>query len=179
MNITREVIKIFLNNCTCLRKRVHPKKGIVVKPMVFSEVNARGQVDLINFQTCPDGNYKFILNYQDHLSKFVILRALKSKTAAEVAYHLVDIFCIFGAPSILQSDNGREFVNRIIEELKCIWPALKIFHGKPRHSQSQGSVERANRDVKDMIVAWMEDNKTKNGMKACAFVNLKKITASI
>jgi hypothetical protein len=28
------------------------------------------------------------------------------QTAEEVAYQLMDIFCIFGAPFILQSDNG-------------------------------------------------------------------------
>jgi len=38
--------------------------------MVFNEVNARGQVDLIDMQSWNDGGYKFILNYQDHLSKF-------------------------------------------------------------------------------------------------------------
>ena len=36
------------------------------------------------------------------------------QTAEEVAYQLMDIFCMFGAPFILQSDNAREFVNKII-----------------------------------------------------------------
>ena len=38
-----------------------------------------------------------------------------------------------------------------------MWPTLKLVHGKPRHPQSQGSVERANGDIKDMLVAWMSD----------------------
>ncbi|KAF0751495.1 Uncharacterized protein FWK35_00017713 [Aphis craccivora] len=37
---------------------------------------------------------------------------------------------------------------------------LKIVHGKPRHSQSQGSVERANQDVENMLATWLTDNKT-------------------
>lgn len=89
--------------------------------------------------------------YQDHLTKFVQLRALKSKRAEEVAYHLLDVFTIFGAPCILHSDNGREFANKVIEEVCKMWNeskivlnSTKIVHGKPRHSQSQGSVERAN-----------------------------------
>ncbi|XP_045450426.1 uncharacterized protein LOC123659217 [Melitaea cinxia] len=48
-------------------------------------------------------------------------------------------------PCILQSDNGREFVNNVISELA-------------RHSQSQGSVERANQDIENMIGSWMNDN---------------------
>jgi len=57
------------------------------------------------------------MNYQDHLMKFVLLRPLKTKTAVEVANNLMEIFTIFGAPSILLSDNGREFVNKVIVEL--------------------------------------------------------------
>lgn len=104
--------------------------------MVFSEMNSRCQVDLIDMQSQPDGKYKFIMVYKDHLTKSIQLRTLICKRAEEVAKNLLDIFCIFGAPSILQSDNGREFVNRIINDLKLMWSSLKIVHGKPRHSQS-------------------------------------------
>ena len=57
------------------------------------------------------------MNYQDRLTKFTILRPLNSKIAGEVAYQRMDIFCMFGAPFILQSDNGREFANKIIQNL--------------------------------------------------------------
>jgi len=36
------------------------------------------------------------------------------QNAKEVAYQLMDIFYMFGAPFILQSDNGRESVNKLI-----------------------------------------------------------------
>ena len=39
-----------------------------------------------------------------------------------------------------------EFTSSIIEELRSIWPDLKLVHGKPHHPQSQG----ANSDIKDM-----------------------------
>ena len=68
-------------------------------------------------QTQPSGEFKWIMVYQDHLTKFIQLRPTKTKRAAEIAYLLLDIFCIFGAPSVLQSDNGREFANSIIEEM--------------------------------------------------------------
>ncbi|XP_045130816.1 KRAB-A domain-containing protein 2-like [Portunus trituberculatus] len=68
-------------------------------------------------QSQPDGKHRFILNYQDHLTKMVCLRALQTKTAEEVAFHLVDIFCNKGAPHILQSDNGREFSNKHVKEV--------------------------------------------------------------
>ena len=36
-----------------------------------------------------------------------------------------------------------------------------MVHEKPRHPQSQGSVERAN-GIKDMLVAWLSDSRTKD-----------------
>ena len=106
----------------------------MIKPVIFSEMNFRAQVELIYMQSQPDGDLKWVHVYQDHLTKFVQLRPVTSKRAPEIAYQLPDIFSIFGAPSILQIDNGREFVNSVITELSAMWDGLKIVHGKPRHS---------------------------------------------
>ena len=102
-------------------------------------------------QSCPHGSYKFTLNYQDHFTKFCILKSLKTKIASEIAYQLLDIFTTFGAPEILQSDNGREFVVKVIQELAMMWKDVKLIHGRDRHTQSQGSVGRCNQDVKLLI----------------------------
>jgi len=134
----------------------------VLRPVLSHYMNSRRQVDLIDTQSDPDGYYRFTMNYQDHLTKFTILRPLKSKASEKVAYQLMDIFCTFGAPFIPQSDNGREFANKIKQNLADMWPGMKLVHGKPRHSRSQGSVESSNQDVRDMLVAWMSDNKHEN-----------------
>ncbi|XP_050293792.1 KRAB-A domain-containing protein 2-like [Anthonomus grandis grandis] len=106
--------------------------------------------------------------------RFVKIRPLTSKRAEEVAKSLVDIFCIFGAPSILQSNNGREFANHVIEELCTMWSGLKIVHGKPRNSQSQGSVERANQDIQNMLMTWMDDENCTRWSEGLRFVQLMK-----
>jgi len=174
-NITVEAIMTYLKLCEpCQKKQKTLKKSIVIKPILHSEMNSRRQIDLIDLQTNPDGNYKFILVYQDHFTKFVILRALKTKRAAEVAYHLLDIFTTFGAPNILHSDNGREFCNQVIENLCSMWPDVKIVHGKPRHSQSQGSVERANQDIENMLGTWMETNQLSKWSEGLKFIQAMK-----
>ena len=38
------------------------------------------------------------------------------------------------------------------------WPSTKIIHGKPRHPETQGSVERANQNIKRHFTAMMFDN---------------------
>ncbi|XP_055928730.1 KRAB-A domain-containing protein 2-like [Argiope bruennichi] len=135
-------------------------------------MNSCCQVDLIDMQSQADN--EFIMVYQDHLTKFVLLQPLQSKRAEEVALQVLDIFLIFGAPCILQSDNGREFVNSVIEQLHTNWPELKIVHGKPRHSQSQGSAERANQDVENMLASWMKDNKYTKWSYDLRFVQFMK-----
>ena len=51
-----------------------------------------------DFQSNPDGDNKFIMVYKDHLTKFCILKALVSKQASEVAFHLIDMFTLIDAP---------------------------------------------------------------------------------
>lgn len=172
--IPRPAIEIFLTVCqTCSCKKSMNRK-LVIKPITSNDFNERGQVDLIDFQSVPDGKYKWILNYQDHNTKFISLRPLESKRAVEVGTQLLGIFLTFGAPSILQSDNGREFVNCVVEELKHLWPECVIVHGRPRHPQSQGSIERANQDVEHMLRAWMKDNMSQRWSIGLQFVQWQK-----
>ena len=175
-NVTRDAISVFLSNCEpCITKKSRQEsRKTVVKPITSSDFNSRAQVDLIDMQSQPDGDFKWIFHYQDHLTKFSTLRPLTSKRASEVAYTLLDVFLTFGAPQILQSDNGREFTAEVITELKTLWPELTLVHGRPRHPQSQGSVERANGDIKGMLTAWLMDNNTVKWSEGLKFVQFSK-----
>ncbi|XP_060844002.1 KRAB-A domain-containing protein 2-like [Rhopalosiphum padi] len=154
-----------------------PKKGLVVKPILHNEMNSRCQIDLIDMQSNPVNGFKYIMVYQDYLTKFVIIRPLRCKRAEEIAYQLLDIFTFFGAPSILHCDNGREFVNKIVTSVCEIWPQVKIVHGKARHSQSQGSVKRANQDIESMIATCMETNDNAKWSESLRFVQAMKNSA--
>ncbi len=79
-----------------------------------------------------------------------------------------------GAPVILQSDNGREFVAKIIDEMLKIWKDCKIIHGSPRHPQIQGSVEKVNADVESMVMQWMDDEDNSNWAWGVEFIAHKK-----
>ena len=72
-------------------------------------MNQRGQVDLIDMQSFPSGEFKYVLVYQDHGAKFCVLAALKKRTVREVVLQLLSIFATLGPPKLLQTDNGGEF----------------------------------------------------------------------
>ncbi len=63
-NITIEVINIWLQYFV----GKNTISTLVVKPTRSSDFLSRGQLDLINCEAYADGDYKYILNYQDHFT---------------------------------------------------------------------------------------------------------------
>lgn len=74
-------------------------------------------MDLIDMRSMQDGAYQWILHTKDHFSKYSWCYALRSKEAEGVAEKLLQQFYQFGVPRILQSDNGKEFVAKVIKVL--------------------------------------------------------------
>ena len=185
-NISRGIIEVFLTYSEeyQVKRKKTVNHGLVVKPILSEYYNSRVQIDLVDYSSLPDNSaaslppYRYILNVQDHLTKFCHLRPLHTKEGLEVARNLYWIFCEFGAPLLLQSDNGLghlnkifnfryilyylniiEFRNQIVKGLKVFWPGLEMVHGRSRRPQTQGSVERANGDFQPMLGTWMRENK--------------------
>ena len=137
-------------------------KDARIQPLVADRFFGRVQIDLVDFRRKPDGLFMWVFSLKDHFTKvpsillcfissdcflllqFCILRAMQSKSAAEVAMHLHSIFRLFGAPLILQSDNGREFIADVVHQLLLLWPGLQFVHGRPRNPHVQGLVEQSN-----------------------------------
>ena len=177
-NITNNHIKTFISLCQiCQKKRNFNNRynKRCNKSIISSKFGERGQVDLIDISMNPsEEGYKYILNYQDHLTKFVFLRPLKSKCANAVNKELIDIFTVIGAPDIIQCDNGNEFATIQKCVLDKYWPKCKLITSRPRHPQSQGSVERANGDVMNMLRCWIHQNTTIDWGEGLKFIQYQK-----
>jgi len=73
-NITLELINIFKDSCLkCSLKKSKARKGVVVKPILTPRAWHRWQTDLIDMQSQPDGEFKYIQHTQDHFTKFCFL----------------------------------------------------------------------------------------------------------
>lgn len=177
--IPKKAVEIFVSHCpTCANKRNVPKKGIISNPIASQDFNVRGQVDLIDFRSCPDGEYKWLLIYQDNATKFINLRPLKTKRPKEVAVELLKIFMTFGAPYTLQSESGCEFTPNIVKELTALSPICKIVQSVSAGPQTQESIESIKLDVENMLRSWMDDNKLTNWSLGCYYVQYKKNISS-
>ncbi|RZB40243.1 hypothetical protein BDFB_001407 [Asbolus verrucosus] len=171
-NITYKDIMIFLNLCKyCMKKHKREKKEVLEKPTCSNELNSVCQLDLIDFQSHPDNEFKFIMVYQEKWTKFCILKPLKSNQVDEVANNLIDIFTTMGAPVLLQSNKGNEFVNALIDNLKVFWSTLQITHVK----YEQNTVS-TNQEIENMVTTWMRNNLTSKWSEGLRFIQLKKNT---
>lgn len=181
MNIKLENVKQFIAEkceyCKMKRRNKKLKNRIppVTSPIVSRYFGQRAQIDLIDFRIHNFPNCAFILNYQDNLTRFCILKPLPNKEADTIINCLGEIFCIFGAPTILHSDNGGEFRNKKLKEyIERFWPALQFIHGKPYTPRSQGAVERANKDVKEMLLSIIVENDKVDIVAVLNFVQFLK-----
>jgi len=129
--------------------------------MQVIEVKRRGQqlnIDLVELDRSRSGN-KFILVGVWRTRRFPFAIPIPDKKATTVARALFDnILSLFGLPEELTSDQGKEFVNSVLEELKKY---LRMEHklSTPYHPQTNGLVERFNRTLKEGLRKYCSANK--------------------
>jgi len=117
-------------------------------------------IDLIDFRKLPctcNATHKWVLHITDHSSKFTWLYLLHSKETEEVVKTLEKQFYLFGFPTILHSDNEREFKSKKMAEF-CNVHKIKQAHGAPRTPTTQGLVEHNNHTVKENMKNITEKN---------------------
>ncbi len=132
-------------------------------PIRTSAVMERIQIDITEvygpsspFLESASHPYSMILVIKDCFSKFCWLTPIKNKEASTVASVLTGVFRTYGCPQILQSDNGGEFIAKVIKTL-CANFNVTIKHGSPYKPQTQGQIENLNKRVKRYLAARLLD----------------------
>ncbi|CAG8529903.1 5028_t:CDS:1 [Acaulospora morrowiae] len=92
----------------------------------------------------PDESYQNIFHIRDHFTRFSYAKPSQSKSAKNAAMCLFNFCMIYGPPAVLHSDNRKEFVGKIVQEILNIWTNIKIVHGRPRNPRCQGLIEKGN-----------------------------------
>jgi transposase InsO family protein len=81
------------------------------------------------------------------------LRALAENDAISIANLLEEIFASFGPPRVLHTNIGSAFENQHVYALCTEWN-VELVHKRFRKSSKQGSMERAKRDIENIIMNW-------------------------
>lgn len=140
--ITRGEVEWVLEHCShCLTSRPNLSRA-PLRPIRSNGVFDRVQIDLIDMQSTPDHDYKWILHAKDHFSKYSAAYPLRNKTAHEVALAMSRYIGSFGAPRIIQCDNGGEFMGEHLQLMERF--NIEVRNGGPRRPNEQSLVEQGN-----------------------------------
>lgn len=129
------------------------------------ELCNRGRVDVVEMSMDSSG-YKYIFVYEDQQSKFIVLKALRSDSAKEVAMRLLDILAIVGVPRVLQSGNGRKFAKQVVQELCAMCNDFLILY------ENAPKCEVSCKDFKSSLESWMKNNPNKTWREGLNFVQI-------
>ena len=107
--------------------------------------------------TTLKGN-QYILVVTDLFSKWVEAFPLAKTDSTTLAAVLTEeIVCRFGVPEAIHSDQGPNFVSRVIQSL-CDRLGIERTQTTAYHPQGNGQVERFNRTLEDMLAKVISDN---------------------
>lgn len=135
-----------------MRKEAPPLHPIPVPSKVWSLIT----IDLMGpYQETIAGN-RYIVAMSDHFSKWSEAAAIPHKTAENVSDFVLQSICRLGCMDTLDSDQGREFVNKVLDNLT---EGFQIKHNisSAYHPQTQGQRERDNRTLKEMLAKLVND----------------------
>ena len=121
------LIRAFLARCsTCQVNNPLPMR-VLPPPVPIRSFcpHSRLQCDLIDmapkkhrsFMQNNCWSYRYILTVKSCFSKFCWLFPLKTKSAEEVYAVLKALFIKEGSPTVIQSDNGGEFIGEVVQKL--------------------------------------------------------------
>ena len=87
---------------------------------------------------------RYVLIITDYFTRYVVAIPLPNCTAEKTAETLFnEYFCKFGVPSLIVSDQGSHFRNRLMSNMRLLIGYNHIF-STPYHPQTNGIVERFN-----------------------------------
>lgn len=112
-------------------------------------------VDILGPLPQTDQNNRFLLVCADYFTKWPEAIPIPDQTAETVADALIrEVFCRFGAPLQLHSDQGRNFESNIFQEVLRRFGVEKT-RTTALHPQSDGLVERFNRTILDYLAKFV------------------------
>ena len=145
-DITNEITKC--RDCqryNVVRAGFHPARSITA-----AMPGDHYQIDLAEMPTSLEG-HNYILVLVDVFTGFVVLKAIENKEAATVARAVWETCCVIGIPKIIQSDNGSEFKNKIVNAM-CRLTGINRRFIAPYNPRADGKVERTVKTIKDTVV---------------------------
>ncbi|KAL7842573.1 hypothetical protein SRHO_G00242620 [Serrasalmus rhombeus] len=124
-------------------------------PLESIHTSAPMEMVCIDFWSAEDSKKRSVdvLVITDHYTKLAHAFPCANQTAKQVARKLWDnVFCVYGFPERIHSDQGTNFESNLIAELLHLAGVAKS-HTSPYHPMGNGGTERFNRTLGNMLRA--------------------------
>uniref|UniRef100_A0A6V7LZN9 RNA-directed DNA polymerase n=1 Tax=Bracon brevicornis TaxID=1563983 RepID=A0A6V7LZN9_9HYME len=117
-------------------------------------------MDIVGPLTESESGNKYILTFQDALTKFSKAIAIPNQEAATVARAFVErIVCEHGAPDQLLTDQGRNFISDMFKQV-CKVLRVKKIQTTSYHPQTNGALERSHRTLAEYLRNFVDEGHT-------------------
>ena len=147
MNVDK---KAYINDCPkCIM--VKAGKNIINKPKVIISKGPLERVVIDGWELDDDlkemTTYTRVIDMIEHFSKFLLSKPEENNNAENICVCFKLFFSAIGYPKIIQTDNGTEYKNNIINNF-LISNNIEYIFSSPKHPQTNGVVEVAQEDVR-------------------------------
>ena len=147
----RKDVIYFVERClTCQRNERFTPLEHTAKVLQINYLFQRTGMDIVGGLPLTKYGYHMILVMAEYMSKLVKIYPIKTKSAIEVAEKLWLYISQFGPMSILISDCGTEFCNKVIKALADV-TGIDRRITSPYNPRTDGLVERANQTITKIL----------------------------
>ena len=154
-------IRSWIRRCDICSRRKSPstRRRAKLQQDVAGHTGQRIAMDILGpLPITPSGN-RFILVIGDYFSKWIEAYPIPNQEATTCADRLTqEWICRHGCPTMLHSDQGRNFESKVMAEV-CKLLGIEKTRTTPLHPQSDGFIERFNRTMMDTVSVLLDPHR--------------------
>lgn len=148
------------DRCQRAKRDFNPAKP-PMNPMLPAQKFERWHIDILGPLYQTNDGQEYILLCVDAYSRWVEGFPMKSQTAEETAKVLFrEIFTRYGAPKVLFSDRGRNFMSKLVNA-SCEIFDITQHHTSAYHPKTNGLVERQNSTLAQSLRTYCNNAQNK------------------
>ena len=160
-----EDCKKYVTECNiCIKQRGGKKVSLASKHIETKGSKERYVVDgwKLFKELSEETGFTWIIDIIDYFSKFMGSFPVKENNGQNALLAIKEFCYLVGTPKIIQTDNGLEYNNTLIDEF-CNSNNIKHIKSRPHHPQTNGVVEVVQKEIRRyVLLKYAESSKDFN-----------------